>query len=226
VHGVLTDGRAETIGSGPVVRFDRVSKTFGGGKAALDDASFEVRAGEVVVLLGLSGSGKSTLPRHVDGLLRPTSARVYVLGTDVGTAASGKLRRPRRRVGFVFQQFHLVGRLTVLENVCTGALGRLRMPRLGLISYSREIRSAALAQLDRVGLADRAFDRADTLPVGSGSGSRWPVLLRIWATGSRRSSLITHRPSATWSRPTPGTPSCSAPPRLPPCGSGRADGRR
>ncbi|MFD2472925.1 phosphonate ABC transporter ATP-binding protein [Amycolatopsis silviterrae] len=146
------------------VRFDRVSKSFG--TLALDDVSLTVESGEVVVLLGRSGSGKSTLLRHVDGLQRPTSGTVTVLGTDVGRAGGGELRRLRRRIGFVFQQFHLIGSLTVLENVCSGALGRLRGPRLGLLSYPKRLRHEALDELDRVGLADRALQRADTLSGG------------------------------------------------------------
>jgi phosphonate transport system ATP-binding protein len=149
-----------------VVRFEGVSKRFGPDVLGLNDVSMSVRAGEVVVLLGLSGSGKSTLLRHVDGLQRPTSGSVTVLGTDVGTAGGGALRRLRRRIGFVFQQFHLVGSLTVLENVCTGALGRLPRPRLGLFTYPKEIRREALRHLDRVGLLAQAFQRADTLSGG------------------------------------------------------------
>ncbi|MCF3129315.1 phosphonate ABC transporter ATP-binding protein, partial [Streptomyces olivochromogenes] len=150
----------------PVVRFEGVSKQFDSDVRALDDVSLSVRAGEMVVLLGLSGSGKSTLLRHVDGLQRATAGTVTVLGTDVGRANGAALRRLRRRVGFVFQQFHLVGSLTVLENVCTGALGRLRGPRLGLIGYPREVRREAQRHLDRVGLLDQAFQRADTLSGG------------------------------------------------------------
>ncbi|MCZ7431130.1 phosphonate ABC transporter ATP-binding protein [Streptomyces sp. WMMC1477] len=143
-----------------------MTKRFSPGSAALDDVSLDVAAGEVVVLLGLSGSGKSTLLRHLDGLHRASSGTVRVLGTDVGSAKPGELRRLRRRVGFVFQQFHLVGSLTVLENVCTGALGRLRGPRLGLPSYPRQLRREALEHLDRVGLSDQALQRADTLSGG------------------------------------------------------------
>ncbi|MDA2812875.1 phosphonate ABC transporter ATP-binding protein [Nocardiopsis sp. RSe5-2] len=160
------DTRPEAAADGAVVEFDAVTKSFGADAPALDEVSLTARAGEVVVLLGLSGSGKSTLLRHVDGLQAPTSGRVRVLGTDVGAASSRELRRLRRRVGFVFQQFHLVGPLTVLENACHGALGGLRAPRLGLPLYPRSVRRAALEQLDRVGLADRAFQRADTLSGG------------------------------------------------------------
>ena len=147
------------------IEFDGVGKEFAGA-VALRDVSLAVPAGEIAVLLGLSGSGKSTLLRHVDGLHRPTSGRVAVLGTDVGAASGAQLRRLRRRVGFVFQQFHLVGRQTVLENVCTGALGALRGPRLGLPTYPKRVRWAAIEQLERVGLREQAFQRADTLSGG------------------------------------------------------------
>ncbi len=157
-----------TIGHLPeaVIQLDEVSKRFAPDVLALDHVSLTVRAGEVAVLLGLSGSGKSTLLRHVDGLQRPTAGTVTVLGTDVGSAHGLELRRLRRRIGFVFQQFHLVGSLTVLENVCSGVLGMLRGPRLGLLTYPRPVRKAALEQLDRVGMADRPFQRADTLSGG------------------------------------------------------------
>ncbi|MBE9375106.1 phosphonate ABC transporter ATP-binding protein [Saccharopolyspora sp. HNM0983] len=133
---------------------------------ALDDVGFEVAAGEFVALLGLSGSGKSTLLRHVDGLQQASSGTVEVLGQDVGSLRGRSLRALRRRIGFVFQQFHLVGSLTALENVCTGALGGLRGARLGLLSYPKRVRHAALDQLERVGLADCALQRADTLSGG------------------------------------------------------------
>ncbi|MFJ7072108.1 phosphonate ABC transporter ATP-binding protein [Streptomyces sp. NPDC098781] len=158
---MTTDHLPETV-----VRFEGVSKQFDSDVRALDDVSLTVRAGEMVVLLGLSGSGKSTLLRHVDGLQRATDGTVAVLGTDVGRARGTQLRRLRRRIGFVFQQFHLVGSLTVLENVCTGALGRLRGPRLGLLTYPQSVRREALRHLERVGLMGQAFQRADTLSGG------------------------------------------------------------
>ena len=150
----------------PVIELDGVSKRFDPDVLALDGVSLTVRAGEVVVLLGLSGSGKSTLLRHLNGLQRPTAGTVRVLGTDVASGDGAQLRRLRSRIGFVFQQFHLVGSLTVLENVCTGALGTLRGPRLGLFGYPSALRRAALEQLDRVGLADQRFQRSDTLSGG------------------------------------------------------------
>ncbi|WP_433558185.1 phosphonate ABC transporter ATP-binding protein [Pseudonocardia xinjiangensis] len=161
-----TNGSTRRAATPPVVEFAGVTKQFGPDVLGLDDVSLTVHAGEVVVLLGLSGSGKSTLLRHVDGLHLPTSGSVRVLGVDVGSARGCALRGLRRRIGFVFQQFDLVGSRTVLENVCTGALGRLRGPRLGLPTYPRALRREALEHLDRVGLADRAFQRADTLSGG------------------------------------------------------------
>ncbi len=151
---------------GTAVTFDGVSKWFDGATAALEDVSLQMAAGEFTVLLGQSGSGKSTLLRHVDGLQRPTAGTVRVLGSDLDRMRGRALRQLRRRIGFVFQQFHLVGALTVLENVCTGALGGLRGPRLGLASYPKGVRHDAMDQLDRVGLTEQALQRADTLSGG------------------------------------------------------------
>ena len=148
-----------------VVRLDAVSKRFGA-TVALEDVSLTVDRGEVVVLLGLSGSGKSTLLRHLDGLEVPTSGSVEVLGEQVPALGGRRLRALRGRVGFVFQQFELVPSLTVLENVLTGSLATLRGPRLGLWSYGKAGKLAALGHLDRVGLLDRAYQRADTLSGG------------------------------------------------------------
>jgi phosphonate transport system ATP-binding protein len=160
------NGTAKHAPGPPVVEFTGVTKQFGPQVLALDDVSLTVHAGEVVALVGLSGSGKSTLLRHVDGLHLPSAGRVQVLGVDVGSVRGSALRTLRRRIGFVFQQFELVGSRTVLENVCTGALGRLRGPRLGLPTYPKAVRREGLEHLDRVGLADRAFQRAETLSGG------------------------------------------------------------
>ncbi|KQQ51315.1 phosphonate ABC transporter ATP-binding protein [Plantibacter sp. Leaf314] len=148
-----------------VVRLSDVTKRFGA-TLALDGASLEVQRGEIVVLLGLSGSGKSTLLRHLDGLEQPSAGTVEVLGQLVPDLSGRRLRTLRGRVGFIFQQFELVPSLTVLENVLTGSLATVRGPRLGLWSYGRAGKLAALGHLDRVGLLDRAYQRADTLSGG------------------------------------------------------------
>lgn len=150
-----------------VIRIEHLRKEFDGGRVvALDDVSLEVPEGQLLVIIGLSGSGKSTLLRHLNRLHEPTAGRVEVLGCDLASAGRSELRRVRREVGFVFQQFNIVGRLTALENVLSGALGRLRGPRYGVLSYAKGLRREAWEQLDRVGLADRAFQRTDTLSGG------------------------------------------------------------
>jgi phosphonate transport system ATP-binding protein len=151
----------------PVVRLRDVRKEFDGGRVvALDGVSLDVHGGELTVIIGLSGSGKSTLLRHLNKLHVPTSGHVEVLGHDVVAARGKELRELRRDVGFIFQQFNIVGRLSCLENVLSGALGRVRGPRYGVLSYPKSMRREALECLDRVGLADRAFQRADTLSGG------------------------------------------------------------
>lgn len=152
-----------------VVRLDGVTKSFAsrdGGVHALQDVSFSVPAGQFVTLLGPSGSGKSTLLQLINGLQMPTSGVVSVLGTEPSRSRKAALRALRRKVGFIFQDFGLVGSRTALENVCMGALSRLRGPRSGIITYPRKLREQALAQLDWVGLGDQAFQRTDTLSGG------------------------------------------------------------
>jgi phosphonate transport system ATP-binding protein len=150
---------------GPAVKVEQLTKVFGQ-TTALDRVDLEVPAGQMLAILGLSGSGKSTLLRTLNGLVPPTSGAVHVLGCDVGHAHGPQMRALRRQVGFIFQQFGLVGRLTVLENVLSGALGRIRFPRFGVLSYPRSLRLEALAHLERVGLDERAFQRSDTLSGG------------------------------------------------------------
>ncbi|WP_029149571.1 phosphonate ABC transporter ATP-binding protein [Microbacterium indicum] len=156
-----------TNSDAPAVRIADLGKTYpGAASPALTGVSLSVARGEIVVLLGLSGSGKSTLLRHIDGLETPTTGSVEALGENV-TALSGRaLRALRGRIGFIFQQFELVGPSTVLENVLTGALSGLRGPRVGLMMYPRSLRERALGHLDRVGLLDRAYQRSDTLSGG------------------------------------------------------------
>ncbi|MDN6174002.1 MAG: phosphonate ABC transporter ATP-binding protein [Brevibacterium sp.] len=148
------------------VQLDHVTKDFGGGVLGLDDVNLGFRTGRVTVLLGLSGSGKSTLLRHINGLHAPTSGTVRVLGQDVNSVGKRGLRELRRNIGVIFQSFNLVGPMSVLENVCAGQLGSLKGPRISLMMYPKSVRREAIEKLDRVGLADRAYQRADTLSGG------------------------------------------------------------
>lgn len=149
------------------VRTIDLGKTYPGAQApALAGVSLEVSRGEIVVLLGLSGSGKSTLLRHLNGLETPSTGDVISLGEHVPQLRGRALRDLRGRIGFIFQQFEIVGPLTVLENVLTGSLSTLRGPRVGVWSYPQRLRRKALGHLDRVGLLERAYQRADTLSGG------------------------------------------------------------
>jgi phosphonate transport system ATP-binding protein len=149
------------------VRVRDLVKTFDEGSVrALRGVSFDVLPGSLTVLVGRSGSGKSTLLRCINGLERPTGGTVEVLGLEPARLRTAELRRLRRRIGFVFQSFNLVGRNMAIENVLSGALGRLKGPRYGTMSYSNTLRVEAMHQLERVGLAEKAFQRADTLSGG------------------------------------------------------------
>jgi phosphonate transport system ATP-binding protein len=149
-----------------IIEVNKLTKVYDTGTRALDKVSLDVPKGQMLALIGLSGSGKSTFLRHLNGLTRPSTGQIEVLGVDVVKADKRQLRELRRQVGFIFQQFGLVGRLTAIENVLAGALGSLKGPRFGVGSYPIDLRRRALEHLDRVGLADYAFQRADTLSGG------------------------------------------------------------
>ncbi|MGB3370629.1 MAG: phosphonate ABC transporter ATP-binding protein [Rhodococcus sp. (in: high G+C Gram-positive bacteria)] len=148
-----------------VVSVRNVTKAFGS-TTALRDVNLDVHRSEMLVLLGLSGSGKSTLLRCINGLHPVTSGSVTALDVRVDLANRRRVRVLRRDVGFIFQHFNLVGRLSCLENVLVGGIGRLSIPRYGALTYPKVMREEARACLDRVGLADFAERRADTLSGG------------------------------------------------------------
>lgn len=150
----------------PILRVERLTKIYPGGVQALRDVSFEVQRGEFLVIVGLSGSGKSTLLRCINRLVEPTSGRIYVDGVDVTALDPEGLRRLRREIGMIFQQFNLVKRLDVLTNVLCGRLGYVP-PVWSLVNYwPPEVRHRALQSLERVGIRDKAYVRADQLSGG------------------------------------------------------------
>ncbi|WP_111415484.1 phosphonate ABC transporter ATP-binding protein [Billgrantia lactosivorans] len=152
------------------IAVERLSKRFGQ-THVLSEVGFEIEAGEMVALIGPSGSGKSTLLRHLVGLTsanRHEGSRVWLLGRDI--QRDGRLLRGSRaqrcRCGYIFQQFNLVGRLSVLTNVLIGRLGSMPRWRALLGRFSEEERRRAHQALARVGLAEVAEQRANTLSGG------------------------------------------------------------
>jgi phosphonate transport system ATP-binding protein len=142
-----------------------VEVTYPNGIKALAKTSVAFQRGTFTVLLGTSGAGKSTLLRSLNGLVRPTKGDVLAAGQGSIFKSGRDLRAHRRRTGMVFQQHHLIGRLSALENVLTGRLsshGTLR----SLLPLPRADRIIALEALQRVGLVERALDRADNLSGG------------------------------------------------------------
>jgi phosphonate transport system ATP-binding protein len=141
-------------------------KVYARGTRALDGISLDVRRGEFVVLIGLSGSGKSTLLRCINGLVAPTSGRVIFEGADVTLAKGSDLRRIRRRIGMIFQQFNLVKRSSVFANVLAGRLGYRSSWRTIASRPSREDVALAFENLERVSILEKAYVRADALSGG------------------------------------------------------------
>jgi len=151
---------------GAAVRVEHLVKVFPDGTRALDDVSFAVRPGEFLIVIGLSGSGKSTLLRCINRLIEPTSGKVYIDDVDVTALPPDALRRLRRQIGMIFQQFNLVKRSSVLTNVLAGRLGYLPPSQALLNYFPRDEVARALANLERVGIAEKARTRADQLSGG------------------------------------------------------------
>jgi phosphonate transport system ATP-binding protein len=145
---------------------ENLTKVYENGTVALKNVSFEVPDGEFLVIIGLSGSGKSTLLRCINRLIEPTEGRILWNGKDITQANDAEMRAIRREIGMIFQHFNLVERSSVLTNVLTGRCGYVN-PWWSLLNYfPEEEKQRALRALERVGIGDKAYNRADALSGG------------------------------------------------------------
>lgn len=145
---------------------ENLTKIYENGFKALDNINLEIPEGQFVSIIGLSGSGKSTLLRCINRLIDPTEGRILWRGIDITAATDDELRQIRRRIGMIFQQFNLVKRASVMTNVMSGRLGYIN-PALSLFNYfPRAEKERALAALERVGIAEKAYIRASSLSGG------------------------------------------------------------
>jgi len=160
-HTLLRDVNSP---SGCAIQTLALQLIYPNGYEALKNTTLNIAQGSFTVLLGTSGAGKSTLLRLLNGLIKPTAGTVSVEG--LGNLENSQiLRQHRRQTGMVFQQHHLIGRLSVLDNVLLGRLGYHTGWRM-FLNWTRAEKEQALAVIDRVGLLDHALRRADQLSGG------------------------------------------------------------
>ena len=150
----------------PSLFLENLTKRYPTGDLALDSVSLEVPEGQVVALIGPSGAGKSTLIRCVNRLVEPTSGRVLLADEDLTALRPRRLRRIRRRMGMIFQEYALVERLTVMENVLSGRLGYVGFWSSWFRRFPRDDIATAFSLLERVGLNGMEDKRADALSGG------------------------------------------------------------
>lgn len=145
---------------------ENLIKKYGSGDLALNGVSLRFDKGEIVALIGPSGAGKSTLIRCVNRLVEPTSGSIDVNGKNIASLKGTELRRARRKIGMIFQEYALVERLTVMENILSGRLGYMGFWKSWFRKFSSGDVAKALNLLERVGLSEHFDKRADALSGG------------------------------------------------------------
>src|SRR6202045_3757672 len=167
-----------------MLRIRGLTKRYRTGEVALQGVSLEIPDSQVMALIGPSGAGKSTLIRCVNRLVEPTAGTITLNNTEITTLGRSGLRRARRRLGMIFQEFALVERLTVMENVLSGRLGYVGFWQSWFRRFPQVDIDEAFRLLARVGLDQMADKRADEVPRGHRQR------LRIWRAFIQTPALL------------------------------------
>ena len=180
-----------------MIRFDDVTVQYPNGTIGLDSVSLDIPEGQFVVVVGLSGAGKSTLVRTINGLVPVSSGELEVSGQRVDGASKKALRQLRSRVGMIFQSFNLVNRTSVLKNVLVGRLHAT--PTLFSLfgHYGKDDVELAFQALERVGIVEKAYERASQL-----SGGQQQRVAIARALAQQPSVILADEPVASLDPPT------------------------
>ena len=149
-----------------MLKVENLTKVYDDGTVALREVSFEVPDGQFLAVVGLSGSGKSTLLRCINRLIEPTEGDIWWNDIHLSHVTGEELRRARRKIGMIFQQFNLVERSSVMKNVLAGRLGYTNPITSVFNRFSKDDIERAYVSMDRVGIREKANSRADELSGG------------------------------------------------------------
>ncbi|HJC99621.1 phosphonate ABC transporter ATP-binding protein [Candidatus Arthromitus sp. SFB-turkey] len=149
-----------------MIEFKDVSKIYPNGVKGLDNINLKIDQGEFVAIIGLSGAGKSTLIRTINRMIDITSGKLTVNGKEVNNLKGKELRKFRRKIGMIFQSFNLVTRTSVIKNVLTAKVPDIPFVRSAFSIFTKDEKLQALEALDKVGIVEKAFIRADQLSGG------------------------------------------------------------